>query len=581
MFDKISLNKKMILWATSNAVILLIVGIINFFAIISIRDKSEAITDSTIPKFNNVSNILYKFKDIRIFMNILDDDIEKIESTKKYQGDAKKLIEDCDKLYKTFENFNLTDEEKHLIDNSQQHWEALKLSLGKLFNYEFSDKADDRQDFYNIITSQFRAPANIYQAEFLKLFEFYNNESQIKTKELHMISKINNMISVIAVILGCIFSILIGLIFTKKLSSNLNSVATKLDSSFEQVRTTARKTSSLSSSLSDNTTKQASALQETVASLDEINAMVLKNAENSTKSQEIASKSNTVAIKGKDVITEMMRSIDEIATSNNDIMLQIDASNKEISEIVKLIHEIGNKTKIINDIVFQTKLLSFNASVEAARAGEHGKGFAVVAEEVGNLAQMSGNAAKEISEMLESSIQNVDKIVNNTKTKVEKLIQKGKQKVESGMITAKRSEEVLDEILKGISDVNRTINEITQASQEQSIGIQEITKAINLLDQSTQQNSTTAKESSLSSNELTEQAELLGSLVKKLILIVEGADSENQPKTFSNVAQKPLVKEKTFAATRHFETTPLKNQHCQSKSMSLPLSCHLLSQKKM
>ena len=73
-----------------------------------------------------------------------------------------------------------------------------------------------------------------------------------------------------------------------------------------------------------------------------------------------------------------------------------------------LISEIGNKTKVINDIVFQTKLLSFNASVEAARAGEHGKGFSVVAEEVGNLAHMSGNSAKEITQLLESSINRVN-----------------------------------------------------------------------------------------------------------------------------------------------------------------------------
>lgn len=100
----------------------------------------------------------------------------------------------------------------------------------------------------------------------------------------------------------------------------------------------------------------------------------------------------------------MIHSITEISESNDRIMSQVADGNRKISEIVQVISEIGNKTKVINDIVFQTKLLSFNASVEAARAGEHGKGFAVVAEEVGNLAQMSGNAAKEISDMLNGSV---------------------------------------------------------------------------------------------------------------------------------------------------------------------------------
>ena len=79
-------------------------------------------------------------------------------------------------------------------------------------------------------------------------------------------------------------------------------------------------------------------------------------------------------------------------------------------EILGYIKSIEEKTKVINDIVFQTKLLSFNASVEAARAGEQGKGFAVVAEEVGNLATMSGTSAEEISKLLESSISHIESI---------------------------------------------------------------------------------------------------------------------------------------------------------------------------
>lgn len=76
-------------------------------------------------------------------------------------------------------------------------------------------------------------------------------------------------------------------------------------------------------------------------------------------------------------------------------------SNKKITEITKVISEVAAKTQVINEIVFKTKLLSFNASVEAARAGDQGRGFSVVAEEVGNLAKMSGDAAKEISNITE------------------------------------------------------------------------------------------------------------------------------------------------------------------------------------
>lgn len=114
----------------------------------------------------------------------------------------------------------------------------------------------------------------------------------------------------------------------------------------------------------------------------------------------------------------MLDSIKNIGAANERAGREIGASARHFADIVKVIEEIGSKTKVINDIVFQTKILSFNASVEAARAGEHGKGFTVVAEEVGKLAAMSGVAAHEIGELLSGSIQKVDAIVKDTQTKV-------------------------------------------------------------------------------------------------------------------------------------------------------------------
>ena len=218
----------------------------------------------------------------------------------------------------------------------------------------------------------------------------------------------------------------------------------------------------------------------------------------------------------------MVNSIDEISTSNIEIMKQIDESNHEISDIVKLIAEIGNKTKVINDIVFQTKLLSFNASIEAARAGEHGKGFAVVAEEVGNLAQMSGNSAKEISEMLDGSIRKVEEIVRNTKTRVDVLVQTAKGKVTHGTATAKRCGELLDEIVVGVTHVGTMVGEISNASQQQAQGIQEINKAMSELDTVAQQNNLASQQSSVAATDLQGQVDRLKEVVHVLNGVVLG-----------------------------------------------------------
>jgi methyl-accepting chemotaxis protein len=263
-------------------------------------------------------------------------------------------------------------------------------------------------------------------------------------------------------------------------------------------------------------------LQETVSSIDQVSAMVARNAENAKRSQEVAHTSRETAMLGKQSVESVIQAIEDINVSNQDIIRQIEASHQELAGIVKVISEIGNKTKVINDIVLQTKLLSFNASVEAARAGEHGKGFAVVAEEVGNLAQMSGNAAKEISQMLETSVQTVEKIVQDTKTRVERLVGAGRSRVETGTVTARNCGTVLENIVKNVNEMTEMVSEIASASQEQSQGVQAITKTMGHLDEVTQQNASISEESARAAEQLSAQAETVRTMVHALMETVHG-----------------------------------------------------------
>lgn len=158
----------------------------------------------------------------------------------------------------------------------------------------------------------------------------------------------------------------------------------------------------------------------------------------------------------------------------------LNKTNKNIEEINRVILEIAEKTKVINEI-FQTKLLSFNASVEAARAGEQGKGFAVVAEEVGNLATMSGNAAQDISNMLGESTAKVQEIVRQTKEEMSRLTTQSKNDVENGIKVARDCDVVLNEIVKNVNHVDQLVREITEASKnlsQQALSLKSISQTL-------------------------------------------------------------------------------------------------------
>lgn len=330
-----------------------------------------------------------------------------------------------------------------------------------------------------------------------------------------------------------------SLLFSNKLVGSLTHLAHTLDDSTGQLSSAAVQIASSSEELSQSATEQASSLEETSASVEEMSSMIAISAENARKAAEVCESSQNEANRGRVVVTEMAKMMGLINESNDKIMTQMNITGKQMGEIVGVIKEIEQKTKIINDIVFQTKLLSFNASVEAARAGEQGKGFAVVAEEVGNLAAMSGKAATEISNMLSMSVVKVEQIVKESTANVDNLVHDGQEKIKKGVQVVKECEVVLNVIATSVSEVTRMSQEISTASSEQSKGIQEITKAMGQLDQVTQSNSAASEQTSSAADQLSGQATSLKGQVAELVSVIKGMG-----KTSTTVATTEKVKTK-------------------------------------
>lgn len=221
-----------------------------------------------------------------------------------------------------------------------------------------------------------------------------------------------------------------------------------------------------STSLSQGTTEQASSIQELTASITQLSSQTRDNANSANQANVLADKAKDIAENGNSRMHQLLGSMQEIATSSNNI-----------SRIIK----------VIDDIAFQTNILALNAAVEAARAGQHGKGFAVVAEEVRNLAMRSAQAAKETTALIEGSINSVELGSNHADT----------------------TAQALEQIVEDISSAAELVSSISSASNEQASAIVQINEGVQQVSHVVQANSATAEQSAASSEELSSQARLL------------------------------------------------------------------------
>jgi methyl-accepting chemotaxis protein len=419
--------------------------------------------------------------------------------------------------------------------------------------FDSAEKIKNSQFAINLVEKQNRAAISAlggnFGAEFIgdsrrgvdmvAGFAYINNDKWIsdigwsvivKDIKSDALKQVRSSMSNFYVLLGMVvfiafaFSLFFALVLTKAFTAVTNTISQDA----HQIERAAEKIASQSTELSSASTEQASALEETVAVVHEINSMVEKNAESAGRSKTVSQQSREAAQNGRKIVDQMMEAISEIDQANREITSQMNQSTRELGDITRLITDIGGKTRIINEIVFQTKLLSFNASVEAARAGEYGKGFSVVAEEVGNLAQMSGAAAKEIAQMLEESVRKVEMIVNESKTRVERLTALAGERVETGSLTANKCNEALEEILKNVQSVDLMVTEIAAASQEQSTGIREISRAVSQMESTTKQNSMIAQSSSVAAEQLKTQSQSLTQVIGELSAQVHGRSKNSK-----------------------------------------------------
>jgi methyl-accepting chemotaxis protein len=262
--------------------------------------------------------------------------------------------------------------------------------------------------------------------------------------------------------------------------ASLAGVVARVRENSESVATASSQIAHGNSDLSARTEQQASALQQTSASMEQLGTAVRHNAEHAERANRLAQGAAGIATQGGQAVSEVVQT-----------MQGIEESSRRIADIIG----------VIDGIAFQTNILALNAAVEAARAGEQGRGFAVVASEVRSLAQRSAAAAREIKGLIATST----------------------QRVEQGSAQVVRAGATMAEVVQAVQRVTEIMGEISRASGEQSAGVAQVGQAVTQMDHATQQNAALVEESAAAAESLKQQAQALVQAVAVFRLQSRGA----------------------------------------------------------
>ncbi len=260
--------------------------------------------------------------------------------------------------------------------------------------------------------------------------------------------------------------------------SSLKELISGFKIAVDSINTAAREIAAGNTDLSQRTEEQASSLEQTASSMEQLASTVKQNAENAKQANQLASAASDVAVKGGQVVGEVVNT-----------MANINASSRKIVDIIS----------VIDGIAFQTNILALNAAVEAARAGEQGRGFAVVAAEVRNLAQRSSAAAREIKQLISDSVKNV----------------------EGGSHQVEQAGKTMAEIVASVRRVTDIMAEIAAASVEQSAGIDQVNQAVTQMDEVTQQNAALVEQAAAAAKAMEEQSDGLANSISVFKLDAE------------------------------------------------------------
>ncbi len=519
MFKNLTVAGRLAVGFAMTLVIMIAITSVGLLEMSAMRGATREISDSWLPSVARINQMNTDTSDFRIqeFKHVLNTEPAAMAAIEKAMDKTMKDFEE-DRI--AYEPLITSDEERRLYNEFQADWQAylrLHEQFLALSRQNENTKAKD------LLESESERLFDALSAKLERLADLNEDGARASSKEAEGVWAVarNSMLG--GALLGLVIAIAAGAGVTRSIVSQLGGepaeaaefagaiaqgdltrtmalrpgdtislmarladmqksltrVVAGVRQNAESVATASTQIAEGNQDLSQRTEEQASALQQTAATMEQLNTTVRNNADSAKQANQLAQGASAVAAQGGQVV-------DQVITT----MQGISQSSRKIEDIIG----------VIDGIAFQTNILALNAAVEAARAGEQGRGFAVVAGEVRTLAQRSAEAAKEIKSLIGSS---VEQVIRGT----ELVDQAGK---------------TMADIVGAIQRVSDIVGEITSASVEQSSGISQVGNAVSQMDQATQQNASLVEESAVAAESLKGQAAQLVQAVAVFKLLGDG-----------------------------------------------------------
>ena len=491
------------------AVVIAVAALLGAFSVtqlITLRTTAQAITTDAIPGLTRINQAraasLSNERLVAAYLLATTDQERSAIERQIAEGTQHK-----DEALKEYEATIQTDRDRQLFAALAPAGAAvLQIRAEKMFPLSRAGRQDEASRVY---LTELQPAIEAYQQAFLPLVAL--NEENGKTYGDQIDAGVNYGIWAISfgVLIAVGLGSGLGWFIVRGINKVLSAAVGEMTSGTQQVASASNQVATSAQALSQGATEQAASLEETSASMEEMASMTRKNADNSQTAAGLMA--------GVDSrVQESNRTLGDMVTA----MTGIQESSQQVAKIIKTIDEIA----------FQTNILALNAAVEAARAGEAGMGFAVVADEVRNLAQRSAQAARDTAGLIEESI-----------TKA----QDGARRVEQAVAA-------IAAITESVVAVKTMVEEVSDASRQQTQGIDQVSQAIAQMEKVTQTTAATAEESAAASEELNAQADTAMDVVNRLQALIGGGVAQPRTGRPSRPASSPALR---LASTRTLAPT--------------------------